>query len=95
MSTPVKIAILPINGVRFDGVDALVLDVLAILIRQFEAGTEFGFFKGCEGFGDLAGHAFGHYHNHIRLTSQYAAQDDGDDPLIDGDTTVKKSVQLG
>jgi hypothetical protein len=30
-----------IDGVRSDGVDSLVLDVLAIRIRQFEAGSEF------------------------------------------------------
>ena len=34
-----------IKGVEADGVDALVLDVLAVLVRQFEAGGEFRFFK--------------------------------------------------
>jgi hypothetical protein len=39
-----------------DSVDALVLDVLAVLIRQFEPGSEFGFFQGGAGCGDLVGH---------------------------------------
>jgi hypothetical protein len=34
-------------------------------------------------------------HNHIRLTSQYAAQGDGDDSLIDGNTTAKNLLHLG
>lgn len=45
-----------IEGVRTDGVDALGLDVLSVLIRQFEAGSELGFFQGGEGCGDLVGH---------------------------------------
>jgi hypothetical protein len=37
-----------INGVGADGIDALGLDVLWILIRQFETGSESGFFEGDE-----------------------------------------------
>ena len=33
-----------IDGVGPDGIDALVLDVLAILVRQFGAGSKLGFF---------------------------------------------------
>jgi len=33
-----------INGVDPDGTDVLVLDVLAILVNQFEPGSEFEFF---------------------------------------------------
>lgn len=36
-----------------DGVDALVLNVLPVLVCQFESGTEFEFFEGGEGCGDL------------------------------------------
>ena len=35
-----------IYGVGADGTDILVLDILAILVRQFESGTEFGIFNG-------------------------------------------------
>ena len=45
-----------INGVGTDGVDALVLDVLVILVCQFEPGSVSGFFQGGEGYGDLVGH---------------------------------------
>lgn len=45
-----------INGVRSDGVYALVVDVLEVLVSQFESGSEFGFFQGGEGLGDLVGH---------------------------------------
>ena len=33
-----------IDGVGADGVDILVFYVLAVLFRQFESGSEFGFF---------------------------------------------------
>ncbi|BBO74635.1 hypothetical protein DSCW_20520 [Desulfosarcina widdelii] len=42
-----------IKGVGSDGVDALALDVLMVLVCQFEPEAEFGFFQGGEGFGDL------------------------------------------
>jgi hypothetical protein len=44
------------DGVGTDGVDALGLDVSEVPDCQIEAGAEFGFFQGGEGFGDLAGH---------------------------------------
>ena len=37
-----------IDGVGTDGVDTLVLNVLTVLVRQFEEGSEFGFFQGGE-----------------------------------------------
>lgn len=45
-----------IEGVEPDGVDAFGVDVLAVLVCQFEPGAEFGFFEGDEGFGDFVGH---------------------------------------
>jgi hypothetical protein len=45
-----------IDGVVSDGVDAFGVDVLPILVRQFEAGSEFGFFESGDGCGDLVGH---------------------------------------
>ena len=41
-----------IKGMGTDGVDALGLDVMVILVRQFESGAEFGFFEGSEGWSD-------------------------------------------
>ena len=41
---------------RVYGVDALVLDVQAVLVRQFESGSEFKFLQGGEGCGGLVGH---------------------------------------
>jgi hypothetical protein len=35
-----------IKGVGADGVDALGMDVLEVLVRQFEARAELGFFQG-------------------------------------------------
>ena len=44
-----------IDGVGSYGVHALALDVLPVLVRQFEPGPEFGFFKSGESCGDLVG----------------------------------------
>jgi hypothetical protein len=49
-----------------DGIAALVLDVLPVLIGQFEAGSEIGFFQGGEGCGDLVGR-FGALFSHWKL----------------------------
>jgi hypothetical protein len=45
-----------IDGVGADGVDAFGLDILSVLIRQFESGSEFRVLDGGEGCGDLVGH---------------------------------------
>ena len=42
-----------IQSVGPDGVDALVLDVAAVLVRQFLSGSEFGVLEGAECCGDL------------------------------------------
>lgn len=57
-----------------DGVDALGLDVKAVLVRQFESGSEFGLFKGGEGSGGLVGHALAI----IRITSGKPSNLQGD-----------------
>ncbi len=46
-----------IEGMGSDCVDAFILDVLAVLIRQFESGSEFGFLQGGE---DDRGHFLVH-----------------------------------
>lgn len=38
-----------------DGVNAFGVDVLPVLVRQFESGAEFGLFEGGEGCGELVG----------------------------------------
>ena len=48
-----------INAVGSDGFGVLGLDVLEVLVRQFEPGSEFGFFEGGEGCGWCSRRSYG------------------------------------